>query len=79
MIRRNTYLRVLSLYHCIWIKLEGKEEVTVVREGGLEPPSPKAPDPKSGASAISPLSPENRRKRKKKWWTVRDSNPQPPD
>lgn len=25
----------------------------MVREGGLEPPHPKAPDPKSGASANS--------------------------
>ena len=28
----------------------------MVREKGLEPPRPKAPDPKSGASAIPPLA-----------------------
>jgi Co/Zn/Cd efflux system component len=28
---------------------------TVVREGGLEPPRPKAPDPKSGVAAVTPL------------------------
>jgi divalent metal cation (Fe/Co/Zn/Cd) transporter len=29
--------------------------LTVVREGGLEPPRPKAPDPKSGVAAVTPL------------------------
>ena len=29
--------------------------VTRVREGGVEPPRPKAPDPKSGVAAITPL------------------------
>jgi hypothetical protein len=33
-----------------------------VREGGVEPPRPKAPDPKSGVAAVTPLprDPEHR-------------------
>lgn len=31
----------------------------VVRKGGLEPPRPKSPDPKSGAATITPLAPRS--------------------
>ena len=41
------------LKHCEIVENPKKE---MVREKGLEPPRPKAPDPKSGASAIPPLS-----------------------
>ena len=54
--RPNKRLPTGNQEHLKPYKIVENPKKEMVREKGLEPPRPKAPDPKSGASAIPPLS-----------------------
>ena len=57
-IKKTPQTLLLRRLYLFWtlVKTYGNLYKKMVREKGLEPPRPKAPDPKSGASAIPPLS-----------------------
>ena len=54
--------RLRGAFEIILIKRDNLRSIGMVRERGLEPLSPKAPDPKSGASANSATLARNNRR-----------------